>query len=252
MRETSRDTRQQWLLFPQKVINKILDHNSFWQITLHSVRVVWLCRTLPHTQSLITSPPAHALPPTLLLQDIWWKDKLRWKRYIFFVFFFTLNLSPVEENSRGSNTDMKRCRRRGSLSSTMNCLSVRKDEWGELEWGSLKSEIAISELSGVFFFYIYFLNYYYYFLSMPSDLQLNCFWRTSVMLRILMRVRLHHKEIKNSLMKLEKNEADRKESEVNCTILNSLWCTWYDHRSHIVSCDCHPNAFEGIAQNYGP
>lgn len=72
--------------FPCKVINKIPDYNSFWQITTQGIRVVWLCRTLPHTQSLITSPPAHALPPTLLQQDIWWKDKLRWRRYIFFFF----------------------------------------------------------------------------------------------------------------------------------------------------------------------
>lgn len=51
-----------------------------------------------------------------------------------------------------------------------------------------------------------------------------------------------------------KNEPDGKESEVNCTILNLLWCTWDDHKPHIrhwIYCDRHPKAFEVITPNQG-
>lgn len=47
----------------------------------------------------------------------------------------------------------------------------------------------------------------------------SLFWSTSVMFRVLMTVRLHLSEIKNSLMMVERNESDGKKSEVNCTIL---------------------------------
>lgn len=133
-----------------KVINKILDHNSFWQIAAQGIRVVWLCRTLPHTKSLITSPPADALPSALFLQDIWWKDKLRWWRYMFFFllsFFFpaAVNLSVAERNFSRRNMKKKWEERFPHLHLETSCQSQARggaDEWGELEWGSLKSEMA--------------------------------------------------------------------------------------------------------------
>lgn len=39
------------------------------------------------------------------------------------------------------------------------------------------------------------------------------------MFGILMRVRLHLSEIKNSLMMVDRNESDGKKTEVNCTVL---------------------------------
>ncbi len=155
--ERNKQTRERSdFFFLRKVINKILDHNSFWQITTQGIRVVWLRRTLPHTQSLITSPPAHTLPPTLLLQDIWWNDKLRWWRCIF---FFTVNLALVGENSQGNNRDMKKMWEERlphfHLESSVNQnIRERKMNGSYSSAGLWNQKWPISELSGVVFFYL--------------------------------------------------------------------------------------------------
>lgn len=137
--------------FSCKVINTILAHNAFWQITTQGIRVVWLGRTWPHTWIMITSPPAHAPPATLLLQDIWWEDKLR--RCIDTLFFPTVNVSlrrkqrPKKDVGGAVPT----------LPSGTGCQShslIEEDEGGASLSGALwNQKWPINELSGVVSFY---------------------------------------------------------------------------------------------------
>jgi len=131
--------------FPCKVVNKILDHNSVWQITTQRLpgSLYWV---LPHTKSLRTSPPAHALTLTLvLLQDIWWKDMLRWRRYMFIL----SAIANVSVWLKGK----KRCGRSSSLTCILKQLSITICEGGRWVW-TLLSKIKkwpVSQLSGAFF-----------------------------------------------------------------------------------------------------
>lgn len=127
---------------------------SYWQdsgpqsilTNRHARRQASLTRVQRHLtrrRSITSPPPARAPPPTLLLQDIWWKDMLRWQRRydFFFLFLHMVNLSPMEENSQGNSADMKSVWEEGgevpSLPSGSGCHSESLrcgDEWAEPEW----------------------------------------------------------------------------------------------------------------------